>query len=166
MTALMKLNALLLIFVGAVCLIPVISVDLSPGPRQFSGWIYAIILCLASMPSGGCALIWASKPVLSILGRKWGYIWILSLWSWVLAVVIIWANYLYRFEGYGPFVGIASGLSLTQVFILFGLTAVGIAGYFCNVVSVAVITAAGFIERRSRQFRLLREETKINRQER
>jgi hypothetical protein len=164
-TALLKLNALLLIFVGAACLIPVISAGPPPGHRQFGNWIIVIILCLASMPIGACALIWASKPALSILSRKWGYIWILSLWSWILAVVIIWTNYLYPFEGLGPFMGMVYKLSLTQVIILFGLSCMAIAGYVCNLVSVTVITAAGFIERRSRKIRLLIEETNINRQE-
>jgi hypothetical protein len=150
-TALLKFNALLLIFVGAVCLIPVISDGPTPGHRQLSNWIIVIILCLASMPIGACAIIWASKPALSILGRKWGYIWILSFWSWILASVIIWTNYMYPFEGFGPFAGMVYKLSLTQLIILFGLYAVGIAGYVCNLVSVAVITAAGFIERRSRK---------------
>ena len=150
-TALLKLNALMLIFVGAVCLIHVISDGPPPGHRQWVRWICVIILCLDSIPISSCALIWASKPALSILGKKGGYIWILSLWSWILAVVIIWINYLYPFEGLSSFMGMVYKLSLTQLLVLFGLYVVAFAGYVCNLVSVAVIMAAGFIERKSRK---------------
>ena len=47
--------------------------------------------------------------------------------------------------------GMVYKLSLTQLLVLFGLYVVAIAGYVCNLVSVAVITAAGFIERKSRK---------------
>ena len=152
MTALMKLNALIIIFIGPAILTPIILQGASLVHRtEFRGWISAILVCLASVLVGACALIWASESAFLWLGRKWGYIWILSLWSWILAAVIIGTNYLRRSEKPGQMFVMINELSLTQIFILMGWTGLLVTGYVCNLGSIAIKVAAGFIERKGRK---------------